>query len=126
MIPLTAFTNYKISTLKAEDIDICPMEDDFCTYKTLSVDINRYKIKSQGKHRVFVHADDFKKDFFFSLAFYMVMKGNSTDDNGYLLPEMASSVRNEKTGNIKSEVSGMFTAMFDSMTKVVNDYLTRE
>ena len=54
------------------------------------------------------------------------MKGNSTDDNGYLLPEMASSVRNEKTGNIKSEVSGMFTAMFDSMTKVVNDYLTSE
>ena len=69
MIPLTAFTNYKISTLKAEDIDICPMEDDFCTYKTLSVDINRYKIKSQGKHRVFVHADDFKKDFFFHLPF---------------------------------------------------------
>ena len=54
------------------------------------------------------------------------MKGNSTDDNEYFLSEMTSSVCNEKTGNIKSEVSGMFTAMFDSMTKVVNDYLTSE
>ena len=40
-----------------------------------------------------------------------------------LLPDMATKVYNPKTGKVKSDVSGMFTSMFDKMSKVVQNYI---
>ena len=120
-VQLFAKRRKKIATLAKDDIDVCDMEDEFREYQTLSVDVNRYKVQSQGKHRVFVHSNDFKKDFHFSLCYYMIMMDSAHKQN--LLPDMATKVYNPKTGKVKSDVSGMFTTMFDKMSKVVQNYI---
>ena len=92
-------------------------------YSCLQQQVDRLKTDHENSQHMYCHKNSMFQDFYFTYLYLLVLDENS--DSNYIFPTFADKVlvknQNGKTV-VDSRVSEVFSSIFNTMSKAVDDY----
>jgi len=118
----------EVSLVKPEDIRALEVNECIHQYDILQSDVQRQKDGLLQSVAIYPHRDGVLEDYYFSLIYLIVMTGCN---NRFVLPTFSSAALKTKSGKSNSQVSPLWSKLFDdirnkfeSLNTCVNGNLT--
>jgi len=102
----------EVSLVKPEDIRALEVNDVINQYDILQSDVQRQKDGPLQSIAIYPHRDGVLEDYYFSLIYLIVMAGCN---NRFMLPTFSTAASKTKSGKSNSQVSSLWSALFDDI-----------
>jgi hypothetical protein len=112
----------EVSFVKPEDIRAVEVNECIHRYDILQSDVQRQKDGPLQSIAIYPHRDGVLEDYYFSLIYLIVMTGCN---NSFVLPTFSSAALKTKSGKSNSQVSSLWSTLFDDIQNKFESLNTR-